>query len=89
MAPVIVNATLQVAGAILAESGLSFLGFGVQPPTPSWGNILMGGKTYMMLGNVYYTLFPGMFIFISLRQASFRKMPSDINHVPTIRTTSS
>ena len=41
LVPVLVSATLGVAGAILAESGLSFLGLGVQPPTPSWGNILM------------------------------------------------
>ena len=44
LVPVLVSATLGVAGAILTESGLSFLGLGVQPPTPSWGNILIDGK---------------------------------------------
>ncbi len=44
LAPVLVAATLGVAGAILVESSLSFLGIGVQPPTPSWGNILTSGK---------------------------------------------
>lgn len=44
LAPVLVAATLGVAGAILVESSLSFLGIGVQPPTPSWGNILASGK---------------------------------------------
>jgi peptide/nickel transport system permease protein len=41
--PIIVAATLLVAGTIISESGLSFLGFGVQPPTPTWGNMLNGG----------------------------------------------
>ena len=44
MGPILVTATLGVAGAILTESALSFLGIGVQPPTPSWGNILTAGK---------------------------------------------
>ena len=46
LSPVLVAATLGVAGAILTESALSFLGIGVQPPTPSWGNILTSGKDY-------------------------------------------
>jgi peptide/nickel transport system permease protein len=44
LSPVLVSATLGVAGAILTESALSFLGIGVQPPTPSWGNMLIAGK---------------------------------------------
>ncbi|MEN8728788.1 MAG: ABC transporter permease, partial [Desulfuromonadales bacterium] len=44
ISPVLVSATLGVAGAILTESALSFLGIGVQPPTPSWGNMLIAGK---------------------------------------------
>jgi peptide/nickel transport system permease protein len=70
MAPVIVNATLQVAGAILAESGLSYLGLGVQPPTPSWGNILMGGKPYLS-SNFFYTFWPGLMIFITVMCINF------------------
>ncbi len=59
--PVIVSATLGIGGAILVESALSFLGIGVQPPTPSWGNILMDGKA--TLGVAWWlTIFPGLFI---------------------------
>ena len=43
--PVIVVATVSAATAILAEAGLSFLGLGVQPPTPTWGNIIADGQT--------------------------------------------
>ncbi len=70
MAPIIVNATLTVAGAILAEAGLSYLGLGVQPPTPSWGNILLDGKPYLA-SNIWYTLFPGLFIFITVLCINF------------------
>ncbi len=47
IAPVLVSATIGVAGAILTESGLSFLGFGVQPPFATWGNILADGRSYL------------------------------------------
>jgi peptide/nickel transport system permease protein len=47
VAPVLVSATIGVAGAILTESGLSFLGFGVQPPFATWGNILADGRSYL------------------------------------------
>ncbi len=63
--PVLVSATLGVAGAILLESGLSFLGLGVQPPTPSWGNILTEAKS--TLGMAWWiTLFPGLAILITV-----------------------
>ena len=63
--PVIVSATLGVAAAILVESSLSFLGIGVQPPTPSWGNILMDAKS--SLGIAWWmTFFPGISIFITV-----------------------
>jgi peptide/nickel transport system permease protein len=65
LAPVFVSATFGVAGAILLESGLSFLGLGVQPPTPSWGNILSAGKDYLTQG-CWLTLFPGLAIFITV-----------------------
>jgi len=72
MAPVIVNATLTVAGAILAEAGLSFLGLGVQPPTPTWGNILFEGKPFLIGGiNFWYTFFPGLFIFLTVLTINF------------------
>ena len=58
LSPVLVSATLGVAGAILTESALSFLGIGVQPPTPSWGNMLIAGK--QTLGTAWWlSVFPG------------------------------
>jgi len=63
--PVLVSATLGVGGAILTESALSFLGIGVQPPTPSWGNILMDGRS--TLGVAWWlTVFPGLFILFTV-----------------------
>lgn len=63
--PVLVSATLGIGGAILTESALSFLGIGVQPPTPSWGNILMDGKS--TLGVAWWlTIFPGLFILFTV-----------------------
>ena len=65
IAPVLVSATLGVGGAILIESALSFLGIGVQPPTPSWGNILMDGRS--TLGVAWWlTVFPGLFILFTV-----------------------
>jgi peptide/nickel transport system permease protein len=55
---VIVQATLGMAGAIIAEASLSFLGLGVQPPTPSWGTMLSGGRAHL-LEAPHLTLFPG------------------------------
>lgn len=65
LAPVFVTATLKVASAILVEAGLSFLGFGVQPPAPSWGNILTEGRTYIF-DAWWLTLFPGLAILITV-----------------------
>ena len=63
--PVLVSATLGIGGAILTESALSFLGIGVQPPTPSWGNILMDGRS--TLGVAWWlTVFPGLFILFTV-----------------------
>jgi len=65
MSPVLVSATLGVAGAILTESALSFLGIGVQPPTPSWGNMLITGK--QTLGSAWWlSVFPGLAILITV-----------------------
>ena len=61
MAPVMVSAVLGVGGAILIESSLSFLGLGVQPPTPSWGNMLTAGKDNIEIA-WWLSLFPGMAI---------------------------
>ena len=65
LSPVLVAATLGVAGAILTESSLSFLGIGVQPPTPSWGNILTSGKDYIEFA-WWLSLFPGAAILMTV-----------------------
>ncbi len=65
LAPVFVTATLDVATAILVEAGLSFLGFGVQPPAPSWGNILTEGRTYIF-DAWWLTVFPGLAILVTV-----------------------
>ncbi|MDA8433934.1 MAG: ABC transporter permease [Nitrospiraceae bacterium] len=65
MAPVIVSAVIGVAGAVLIESALSFLGIGIQPPTPSWGNILSLGKDYIELA-WWLSVFPGLAILITV-----------------------
>lgn len=65
LAPVFVTATLDVATAILVEAGLSFLGFGVQPPAPSWGNILTEGRTYIF-DAWWLTVFPGLSILLTV-----------------------
>lgn len=65
LSPVLVAATLGVAGAILTESALSFLGLGVLPPTPSWGNILTSGKDYIEFA-WWLSLFPGLAILITV-----------------------
>lgn len=63
--PVLVSATLGVAGAILVESSLSFLGLGVQPPDPSWGNLLMDGKEVLEIAP-WLSIFPGMAILLTV-----------------------
>jgi peptide/nickel transport system permease protein len=65
LAPVFVTATFGIAGAILIESSLSFLGFGVPPPTPSWGEILSQSRDYIQTA-WWLTLFPGLAIFVSI-----------------------
>ncbi|HZK14343.1 MAG TPA: ABC transporter permease, partial [Desulfobaccales bacterium] len=65
LAPVMVSATLGVAGAILTESALSFLGLGVMPPTPSWGNILTAGKDNIEIA-WWLSVFPGLAILVTV-----------------------
>ncbi len=64
-APVLVSATLGIAGAILIESSLSFLGLGVQPPTASWGNMLLEGKTVLEIAP-WMSIYPGLAILITV-----------------------
>ncbi len=65
IAPILVSATLGVGGAILTESALSFLGIGVQPPTPSWGNMLTEGKDNLEIA-WWLSVFPGLAILITV-----------------------
>ncbi|MBQ4566897.1 MAG: ABC transporter permease [Desulfovibrio sp.] len=65
LAPVLITATLGVAGAILVESSLSFLGLGVQPPTASWGNMLMEGKAALEVAP-WLSLYPGLAILLTV-----------------------
>ncbi len=64
VSPIVVVATLQIAQVIILESFLSFLGLGVQPPTPAWGNMLGEGRVYM-LNSWWIAAFPGLAIFIT------------------------
>jgi peptide/nickel transport system permease protein len=65
MAPVLVSAVLGIAGAVLIESALSFLGIGIQPPTPSWGNILTLGKDNIEIA-WWLSVFPGLAILVTV-----------------------
>lgn len=65
LAPVLITATLGIAGAILVESSLSFLGLGVQPPMPSWGNMLMEGKATIETAP-WLSVYPGLAILITV-----------------------
>ncbi len=65
LAPVLVSATFGIASAILIESSLSFLGFGVQPPTPSWGDLLSQSRDFMDIA-WWLTIFPGIAIFLTI-----------------------
>ena len=62
MAPVIIISAANFAGAILIESGLSFLGIGAQPPMPSWGGIIKDHYSYIVLGKPYLAIIPGLAI---------------------------
>jgi peptide/nickel transport system permease protein len=68
--PIVVNLTLLVAAAILTESALSFLGFGIQPPTPSWGNLLSNAQSQVFTAP-WLIYFPGLFILITVLCVNF------------------
>ncbi len=65
IAPVIVQATLSMGGVIIGAAALSFLGFGVQPPTPDWGRMLSDGRTAMVVA-WWVAVFPGIMIFLTV-----------------------
>jgi len=70
MAPIIVQATLGVAFAILTAAGLSFIGLGIQPPVPEWGGMLSSARGYIR-DCAYMTFFPGMAIMITILALNF------------------
>ena len=62
IAPIIVEATMGMAGAILAAAGLSFIGIGIEAPLPEWGAMLAGGRRWVLAGYWHMTVFPGLAI---------------------------
>ncbi|MBO5278672.1 MAG: ABC transporter permease [Lachnospiraceae bacterium] len=64
MGPIIVNTTMAISDMILSAAGLSFIGMGIQPPSPEWGALLSSAQQYMFT-SPYLLLFPGMFIMLS------------------------
>ena len=72
LAPVIVAATFGIANAILLEAGLSFLGLGVQPPTPSWGNMLTDAQSLTVLESMpWLWIPPGVMIALAVFSINF------------------
>lgn len=69
-APIIVQATLRVANAILTAAGLSFLGLGIQPPFPEWGGMLAAARGYIR-DYSYMTIFPGLAIMVTIMALNF------------------
>jgi peptide/nickel transport system permease protein len=67
---VAVQASLGLAGAILSEAGLSFLGLGVPPPTPSWGSMINAGRSHL-LEAPHVATFPGLAVFVSVLCLNF------------------
>jgi len=70
LGPIVVGATLAVGNAIVVESSLSFLGLGVQPPTPTWGNMLMDAQS-TMASKPWLTIFPGLAILLIVLAVNF------------------
>jgi peptide/nickel transport system permease protein len=70
VAPIVVAATLNIAHAILAESYISFLGFGIQPPTPSWGNMLENAQSYLT-NAPWLAIVPGLAITLTVTSFNF------------------
>lgn len=70
LAPVFVSATLGVADAITLESALSFLGVGIQPPIPSWGNLLTDAQQYLIM-TPWLAFYPGLLIFLTVASINF------------------
>jgi peptide/nickel transport system permease protein len=85
MGPIVVGATLAVGNAIIIESSLSFLGLGVQPPTPTWGNMLMDSQATMAT-KPWLTIFPGLSILLTVLAVNFIGDGLQDSLDPTART---
>ncbi|MGD2143274.1 MAG: ABC transporter permease [Anaerolineae bacterium] len=70
LSPVIVESTLEMGYAIMQESGLSFLGLGIQPPTPSWGNLLSNAQAHLS-PHPWLAIFPGLMIFVTIISVNY------------------
>ena len=70
LSPIIVNTTMGISGVIMAVAGLSYLGLGVQPPTPEWGALLSDARTYLLI-YPYMSIFPGIMIGITVLAINF------------------
>ncbi len=68
--PIVVESTLETGWAIMQEAGLSFLGFGIQPPTPSWGNLLSNAQEHMTK-HPWLAIFPGLMIFLTIISVNY------------------
>ena len=68
--PILVSMTLQMASSIITESGLSYLGFGVQPPTPTWGSILSTAQSHVFIAP-WLAFYPGLMIFITVMAINY------------------
>lgn len=71
LSPIIVAATLSIAGVIVSEAFVSYLGFGVDPSTPTWGNVLSNSLEFITQGNWWWPLFPGLAIVLTVLGINF------------------
>jgi len=85
MGPIIVGATLGVGAAIIVESSLSFLGLGISPPTPTWGNMLQDSQA-TMASRPWLTIFPGLAILITVLCVNFMGEGLHDSLDPTVRS---
>jgi len=68
--PIVVEATLEMGYAIMEEAGLSFLGFGIMPPTPSWGNLLSNAMMHLTK-HPWLAIFPGLMLFLAIISVNY------------------
>jgi len=71
ISPIIVATTLSIAAVIVGEAFVSYLGFGVNPLTPTWGNVLSNAQNYLSQGNWWWAFFPGVFIVVTVLAVNF------------------